>query len=524
MKRFIPAWYSRDKWWESTTIPFYQRRQYTDFDDMISLMSMHSKNNVDYQLIVLSFSPYLRTYLHRYDLFEAPYCSVFDEIQMTGHQTPQAIDYRDLNWPEGTEFVFTPFQIEAITGDNTHSMIHFSQEGYLMWVEDYENNIIKRRFVFDDRGFISAVRTYTETGQKDMKHYFTKQGEEIFQEDLVNYTVTIHDAFQSKFKQTSYPTMADLIEERFQIFVEREVKKDDVIIVASDERHNPVMSHTIKETTLCYSIFKERNPQITLDLFESISKAQYCLVDTRDNQKKIQAYCNQYKSHLRPFRVTPFDAYNIPNKSSQLYDTYIGVWIDQLSEPSLRKILTSLFQYIQQYDKYKLKLLTKSENNLPQWLKDEISRLNELYHTEKQDMSEEVQDILATEINKEKDIVIEIESVPYEDDYIRAVANLRVMIDVSNEPELFLQICSIGAGIPQINISQTDYVKDKHNGWIIEHISQIVPALDYYLLHLKNWNYSFAYSMRLVKEFSSINLIHQINRLFEGDDIHATKI
>ena len=62
MKRFIPAWYSHDKWWESTSVPFYQKRQYTDFDDMISLMTMHSKNNVDYQLMILSFSPYLRTF------------------------------------------------------------------------------------------------------------------------------------------------------------------------------------------------------------------------------------------------------------------------------------------------------------------------------------------------------------------------------------------------------------------------------------------------------------------------------
>ena len=128
MKRFIPAWYSRNRWWESTSRPFYLK-QYTDFDDMISLMTMHSSNNVDYQLIVLNFSPYLRTFLHRYDLYESHYWSVFDEIQGVGHQTPQAIDYRDLSWPEGTEFIFTPFQIQAITGDNTFSKIHFSQEG-----------------------------------------------------------------------------------------------------------------------------------------------------------------------------------------------------------------------------------------------------------------------------------------------------------------------------------------------------------------------------------------------------------
>ena len=117
MKQFIPAWYDSKNWWNSTTQPFYIKRKVTDFDDMISLMTMHSSNNVDYQLIVLNFSPYLRTFLHRYDLYESHYWSVFDEIQGVGHQTPQAIDYRDLSWPEGTEFIFTPFQIQAMTED-----------------------------------------------------------------------------------------------------------------------------------------------------------------------------------------------------------------------------------------------------------------------------------------------------------------------------------------------------------------------------------------------------------------------
>lgn len=114
MKRFIPAWYSRNRWWESTSRPFYLKKQYTDFDDMISLMTMHSSNNVDYQLIVLNFSPYLRTFLHRYDLYESHYWSVFDEIQGVGHQTPQAIDYRDLSWPEGTEFILLPFKFKRL--------------------------------------------------------------------------------------------------------------------------------------------------------------------------------------------------------------------------------------------------------------------------------------------------------------------------------------------------------------------------------------------------------------------------
>ena len=70
-----------------------------------------------------------------------------------------------------------------------------------MWVEDYKYSTIQRRFVFDDRGFISAVRTYIHLMGITIKHYFSKRWEEIFVEDLNVNTVTINKNFQSKFKR-----------------------------------------------------------------------------------------------------------------------------------------------------------------------------------------------------------------------------------------------------------------------------------------------------------------------------------
>ncbi|KIR10375.1 accessory Sec system glycosyltransferase Asp1, partial [Staphylococcus gallinarum] len=94
MKYFIPAWYPEQHWWQNRA-----DQQATAFDDMISLMSMHHQNEQPFQLLVLNYTPNLRTFLHRYELFDAAYWSVFDEIQGFTHQTPQAVDYRQLDWP-----------------------------------------------------------------------------------------------------------------------------------------------------------------------------------------------------------------------------------------------------------------------------------------------------------------------------------------------------------------------------------------------------------------------------------------
>ena len=108
---------------------------------------------------------------------------------------------------------------------------------------------------------------------------------------------------------------------------------------------------------------------------------------------------------------------------------------------------------------------------------EEIARLNDTYHQEKQEHSDEIEDILASQIKRNGH---RIEYVPFSEDFVRAISNLRLVVDLSNEPDLFLQICCIGAGVPQVNYRGTDYVKHEQNGLIIKDISQIVSALDYF--------------------------------------------
>ena len=96
------------------------------------------------------------------------------------------------------------------------------------------------------------------------------------------------------------------------------------------------------------------------------------------------------------------------------------------------------------------------------------------------------------------------------------MSQLRVVIDLGDEPNLYLQISAISAGVPQINMIETDYVTSNVNGLIIPSSSNMIQALDY-LLSLKNWNYSYASSIKLVDEFSSTKIIREVDRLIKGE-------
>ncbi|SUM30607.1 Accessory secretory protein Asp1 [Staphylococcus gallinarum] len=64
---------------------------------------------------------------------------------------------------------------------------------------------------------------------------------------------------------------------------------------------------------------------------------------------------------------------------------------------------------------------------------------------------------------------------------------------------------------------KTDYVVDEINGRVIERVDQLVEALQYFLNHLKNWNYSFAYAIKLVETFASKEIVGRLNRWIEGE-------
>ncbi|WYV95774.1 accessory Sec system protein Asp1 [Staphylococcus aureus] len=395
MKYFIPAWYDDQQWWQDTTVPYYHALE----------------NELDYHLIVLNHAPNIRTFLHRYDLYETKYWSVFDEIQGFSHHAPQAINYHLLKWPDDVEFVYTPYLLKCVTSEQAYTNIYFSQEGYSIWFEEFERDQLQRRYIFDDRGYLSAIR------------YFDKDGEASYQEYLT-------------------------------INVDRQLERE---LLTHQDHH------------------QRQNSMI---------------------------------------RITPFETRQSPNISSQLMETFIGVWIDGMSDADLQQMMQRLVDYITQEDYYRLILLTRHQNDIPMWLRECITSVNEEYQS-KQNADVNVSALMTPE---DQDDIIAVKTIHAEHDVVEALRTLRLVIDMSKEPDLYLQISAISAGIPQINGQQTDYVSDYDNGRIINTVDELEDALNYYLFYLKNWNYAYAYSLKLIDAYASKNIINQLDELIEGEN------
>ncbi|RXK17614.1 accessory Sec system protein Asp1 [Macrococcus sp. DPC7161] len=505
MKYFIPAWYYTEGWWHDRARPYYDASHTkSEFDDMVSLMGMYYNNDKPFHMIVLNYFTDLRTFLYRNQLFETSYWSVFDNIQGFEQLTPKPIDFRDLNWPEGTDFIYTPYTVRAITSESTYSIIHFSQTGYLIWIESYTDKVKTHRYVFDDRGVLSSIVSFNANNEPILLKLMSVDGDVVLTEDIQTGIVTIEEGYRDQFSQVQYQTMPELIEERLKGYLSKLPKAQ--VIAASDERHLAVLNRIISSENLTYSVFTKRNKVISEQMLDAMLHANHWIVDTQENEKLLEQ--NKPSDLLR---VTPFNTQMMSGVSSQLYDTYIGVNIDGIEEQRVLNIVDDLVEYVKDNERMKITLITREDAYTKQYLNQVIEDIN-TYFLEQEDNFE-----LFNKEEIEAAKVIKLISVPFENDLIKAISEIRLLIDLNQEPDLFLQICCISAGIPQVNSRETDYVLDNVNGMIINNDEDLILALNFYLAVLKNWNKSLAYTMKLTQKYASINIIEQLERFIEGE-------
>ena len=91
----------------------------------------------------------------------------------------------------------------------------------------------------------------------------------------------------------------------------------------------------------------------------------------------------------------------------------------------------------------------------------------------------------------------------------KCVREQRVLVDLAEPPDLFLQISCVSMGIPQILKVGTQYMRPGRNGRINWELSKLGDDLRYYLESLSNWNNAMVQSYELGKSHTSQYLIEQ---------------
>ena len=85
----------------------------------------------------------------------------------------------------------------------------------------------------------------------------------------------------------------------------------------------------------------------------------------------------------------------------------------------------------------------------------------------------------------------------------------RLLVDLADTPDLFLQISCVSMGIPQVLRVATQYMHPGKNGRLNKDLTRLGEDIRYYLDSLSNWNQASIQSYKLGKKHTTQYLIKQ---------------
>lgn len=515
---FVPAWYSKENNWQDDTPLWFRVFEKMTFDDTVNQLKMFQSIGEASRLLILNYQPNLRYFLHKQDLLGVSYWSFFDDIQNIKSVDTNPIDFKALNWPDQTEFLYSPFAVVAKCSGRVLAHICFAENGNLYAIDFLKENQVDKRYIFDDRGFLSSI-LYYKNGQEEHRDYLNENGIWQVREHLSqNGLIEVNTLSDLEFEHRTYQNWEQMMQERLSVFKVEYLKQNDSLVIASHNQHNQLLCTQFVQQNKIFSFFSHRplKDQIR-DLADIYDVAKFIVTDTENMDKTIKEAINQKQLTEKPItRISPFDTRLRLGHSQNVKDLEIYFLVDGLDDDEFLKAVVPILSVMEDNPLIVLKIATIDSHRQLGELERELNFLldtkfdKEKFMRPKDDDSENKVD--------ENELVlgrIKLKLYTNENQIIKALDTSRLVIDLGRQPDLYTQIASISAGIPQINLVKTDYLSHKENGWLITNYSDLPKAISYYFDGLANWNKALISSIEKMTDYTSGRILEQWKSLLE---------
>jgi accessory secretory protein Asp1 len=472
--------------------------------------------------MLLSFAPNLRHFLHRQGVYHAPYWSCFDAIQEITRKKAMVLSFHNLNWPDDIEFVYSPFVVIAMLHGEPYAQIEFGEDGNPIEVDMYENGRIRRRNIYDDRGFVSSTILYEE-GQPVYQDYLNENGvwklRHFKQDGHVeinpgnrNYLIQYQGTAQTiPFLQTSYDRLERVICEVLSAFL-RLTESKDIFCVAMHSLHAGVLEQALVNKKVILSFFERR---YDLALYpegaDMILNADYIITDSKENTNRIRQMLP--KTLYNTTDITPYDSRVDLGISQQLNVQKILVPVDGIEQEEFQELVLLLAEHLSVNENAEVHLFTRNADyqRSEKLLEQTCEILEQSGKVSDWAVPTEEDAFTENQVDEQEKVPQRffVEQCVDELSVSKCMREQRVVVDMRKIPELYLQIACISTGIPQIVRTGTQYVEHKKNGLILSELRELPQALDFYLKGLSNWNEAMVSACEIGKQFTTARLIEE---------------
>lgn len=519
----IPAWYKQNSWNECEQC-WYIRRTKSEYDDTVKQMQLfHRNKSWHYKLLILSFMPNLRHFLHRQGMYRANYWSCFDSMMEIRRNKIGLFSFKDLRWPEGICFEYTPFAVCAYLHGDKYAQIEFGEDGNLIKVDTYKNSKLERTNLYDDRGFVASSIVYDE-GKPIYQDYLMENGvwklrmffddEHVEVNSKYNHFVISNndDEYSLQYKKLIYQNIDEVIQEVFEKYITL-VENNDIFCVAAHNQHMHVIKNAMKNKKVILSFFEKRLSVEQL-VSHDLSYVDYVVADSYENLMK---YKNVMGSKIPITDITPYDTRVDYGISQQMERYKVLIPIDNIDENIIGGIIRALTEYMEEnqrvevhfFTRYidydtKQKILSFTRNVLIDNGRDERMALELAESMNESDID-----------NEGVRIKFFVDQCMDELTVSKCVREQRLIIDMSEFPDVYLQVAAVSAAIPQIARRETKYLINGENGMVVDSVTKLVGTLRYYLDNLANWNEAMICASEIGKQFSTKALLRKWKEVIE---------
>lgn len=513
MYYFIPAWYGAERKWHVDIVPWYRTTFKLEFDDTFNQIRLLQGQGIKSHLLLLSYQPHLRYFLHRHGILEVDTYSVFDDLQNLHDIHSQVLQLKDIEWDRDCEFLFSPFAIVVQKKGHRYAQVELGVEGFISDIYYFdEDGQPMTHYIMDDRGFVSSV-IYLENGQPHHQDYLDTTGIWQFREFLQdNGRVEINPIFGYRFNLLNYRNLGQLIAEFFERRLARHHRESDLFILPADSFHNDfVLSRLPEKSYKILSLFVGRNSQESLsELADILDRVVLTLVDREDSLEFLRKLF--YKKADRIHHLSPFDTRLRLGKSQTRKESliYYQLTVDEeIDKEGICQILsfvstTKDTEVIFGVYGANQEQMESIEMLVQEVIQERIS-LESLQKPVEFSKGEN-----PLEENQQQELRFQFVNINDELDLLKTLEYVRLIVDLSKQPHLYTQIAGISAGIPQINQVETVYVDHLQNGYLLSELSELNKAIHYYLDTLKAWNQSLIYSIDKIKEHTGQRFLEKL--------------
>ena len=514
MLYIIPAWYQQDQWYEKEQ-KWYETRMQSEFDDSVELIRLFHRSGKDpYQILLLSCAPNFRHFLHRQGIYHAAYWSCFDAIQEIRAKQARPFSFHDLSWPSGTEFEYTPFAVTALLHGKKYAQAEFGEDGNLIQVDFFREDMRIRQNNYDDRGFLSNMIVYekgipvyqdflNEKGRWKLRCFLSDGHAEVNSADP--HYLLLHQGTEHRkcFQKRSYESMGQVIAEVLKEYL-RLSDGQDMVCAAMHEQHMGLLMDTLKNRKKIWSFYGNRfDIKTHREALGVIAKTDYIVADSPESVSHIRKAAG-----IRPDRITavsPFDTGMDLGISQQLKVQKILAPVDGMSNERFGQLISYLGFYLLQNRNAQVHLFTRQAayERKSQLMRQTISCLRQAGLEEKWAAEQMPEEHETNRLKGGASVRFFPEQCVEEFSVWKCMREQRILVDMrENVPDRYLSILAVGFGIPQIVYGEPKLVETGKNGLVLQDMSDLPDALQEYLERLNNWNKAMIHSCELKKKYT----------------------